>query len=56
MLVFSAVFNLSNNIEVEQTKKMVDQYKKENKDIIQKNRSKLVRKIRPSYRKTVPNW
>ena len=36
------VFNLTNNIEVESTKKMVDNYKKENKDIIQKNKSKMV--------------
>ncbi|XP_053399587.1 CDK-activating kinase assembly factor MAT1-like [Mercenaria mercenaria] len=35
------IYNLANNIDVESTKKMVEQYKKENKDIIQKNRSKL---------------
>jgi len=29
-------------VEVETTKKWVDQYKKENKEIIQKNRSKMV--------------
>ena len=37
-----SVFNLTNNIDVESTKKMVDNYKKENKDFIQKNKSKLV--------------
>lgn len=35
------IYNLANNIDVETTKKMIEQYKKENKDLIQKNRSKL---------------
>ena len=39
---YCTVFNLVNNVEVETTKKWVDQYKKENKEIIQKNRSKMV--------------
>ena len=39
---YFTVFNLVNNVEVETTKKWVDQYKKENKEIIQKNRSKMV--------------
>lgn len=37
------IYNLTNNVDVETTKKMVDQYKKENKESIQKNRSKLSR-------------
>ena len=36
------VFNLANGVEVESTKKMIDQYKKENKELIKKNQSKLV--------------
>lgn len=35
------IYNMTNNIDVENTKKMVEQYKKDNKDLIQKNRSKL---------------
>ncbi|KAL4238814.1 CDK-activating kinase assembly factor MAT1 [Mactra antiquata] len=37
------IFNLANNIDVENTKKMVDQYRKENKEFIQKNRLKMSR-------------
>jgi len=35
------VFNLANNTEVETTKKMIDQYKKDNKEQIRKNHSKM---------------
>lgn len=36
------VFNLANGIEVEMTKEKIEQYKKENQNIITKNRQKLV--------------
>lgn len=39
---FPAVFNLTNNIDVENTKLRMEQYQKENKNIIQKNKAKLV--------------
>lgn len=35
------IFSLANNIDVENTKKLVEQYKKENKEFIQKNRTKM---------------
>ena len=41
---FVAVFNLANGIDVEETKRKVDNYKKENQELIKKNRSKLVKK------------
>jgi len=34
------VFNIANSIDIEGTKKMIDQYKKDNKDIIRKNHTK----------------
>lgn len=37
-----AVFNLASGVEVESTRKMIEQYKKENKEFIKKNQSKLV--------------
>ncbi|XP_005099251.1 CDK-activating kinase assembly factor MAT1 [Aplysia californica] len=37
------VFNLSNQIDVDATKKMIDQYKKDNKDQIRKSQSKMSR-------------
>ena len=40
-LVFT-VFNLANNIDVEETKRMIEQYRKENKDQISKGKTKLV--------------
>lgn len=39
-MIETLVYNLSNNIDVEATKKQIDQYKKENKDIIRKNNMK----------------
>uniref|UniRef100_A0A9J7YRJ4 CDK-activating kinase assembly factor MAT1 n=1 Tax=Cyprinus carpio carpio TaxID=630221 RepID=A0A9J7YRJ4_CYPCA len=37
------VFNLTNNIDVERTKQMMEQYQRDNKDIIQRNKAKLTR-------------
>lgn len=37
-----SVYNLSNHQDVDATKRMIEQYKKENKDQIRKNQSKLV--------------
>ncbi|XP_030628590.1 CDK-activating kinase assembly factor MAT1 isoform X1 [Chanos chanos] len=37
------VFNLTNNIDVENTKQMMEQYQRENRDIIQRNKAKLTR-------------
>ncbi|XP_061751244.1 CDK-activating kinase assembly factor MAT1 isoform X1 [Nerophis ophidion] len=37
------VFNLTNNIEVENTKLRMEQYQRENRDLIQKNKVKLTR-------------
>lgn len=36
------MFNLTNNIDVENTKLRMDQYQKENRDLIQRNKVKLV--------------
>lgn len=41
--VFSnVVYNLTNNIDVEDTKQRMEQYQRENRDLIQKNKAKLV--------------
>ncbi|BFZ07841.1 hypothetical protein BsWGS_10880 [Bradybaena similaris] len=40
-MIETVVFNLCNNLDVDNTKKMIEQYKKENKDQIRKNLSKL---------------
>lgn len=37
------VFNLTNNIDVDNTKQRMDQYQRENRDIIQRNKAKLTR-------------
>ncbi|XP_030070222.1 CDK-activating kinase assembly factor MAT1 isoform X1 [Microcaecilia unicolor] len=37
------VFNLTNNVDVENTKKKMELYQKDNKDVIQKNKIKLTR-------------
>ncbi|XP_055451508.1 CDK-activating kinase assembly factor MAT1 isoform X2 [Psammomys obesus] len=37
------VFNLTNNVDLENTKKKMEIYQKENKDVIQKNKLKLTR-------------
>nr|XP_057947509.1 CDK-activating kinase assembly factor MAT1 [Doryrhamphus excisus]XP_057947510.1 CDK-activating kinase assembly factor MAT1 [Doryrhamphus excisus]XP_057947511.1 CDK-activating kinase assembly factor MAT1 [Doryrhamphus excisus]XP_057947512.1 CDK-activating kinase assembly factor MAT1 [Doryrhamphus excisus] len=37
------VFNLTNNIEVDNTKLRMEQYQRENRDLIQKNKAKLTR-------------
>nr|KAG5700870.1 hypothetical protein BaRGS_012277 [Batillaria attramentaria] len=42
-MVETIIFNLANGTDVEQTRKMIEQYKKENKDLIKKNQSKLSR-------------
>ncbi|KAJ8788334.1 hypothetical protein J1605_000390 [Eschrichtius robustus] len=43
MCFFSdAVFNLTNNVDLDNTKKKMEIYQKENKDVIQKNKLKLV--------------
>lgn len=40
--LFSPVYNLTNNLEVEGTKQIMEAYQRENRDIIQKNKAKLV--------------
>ncbi|KAL3872903.1 hypothetical protein ACJMK2_036082 [Sinanodonta woodiana] len=40
-MVESIIYNLTNNIDVESTKKQIEFYKKDNKDLIKKNKSKL---------------
>lgn len=42
MFTFSPVFNLVNNVDVEETKKKVESHKRENKDQIQHNKFKKV--------------
>ncbi|XP_076443147.1 CDK-activating kinase assembly factor MAT1-like [Babylonia areolata] len=42
-MIETIIFNLTNGVEVESTRRMIEQYKKENKDIIKKNQSKLSR-------------
>ncbi|XP_022380708.1 CDK-activating kinase assembly factor MAT1 isoform X2 [Enhydra lutris kenyoni] len=37
------VFNLTNNVDLDNTKKKMEMYQKENKDVIQKNKLKLTR-------------
>ncbi|CAL1575119.1 unnamed protein product [Knipowitschia caucasica] len=37
------VFNLTNNVDVEDTKLRMEQYQRENRDVIQKNKAKLTR-------------
>lgn len=37
-----AVFNIVNNIDVDETRQMIEQYKRENKDQISKGRNKKV--------------
>lgn len=39
---FLAVFNIVNNIDVDETRQMIEQYKRENKDQINKGRNKKV--------------
>lgn len=36
------VYNLTNNIDMEETKLKMEQYQRENRDIIQRNKAKLV--------------
>lgn len=36
------VFNLANNIDVEMTKQKMEQYQRDNRDVIQRNKAKLV--------------
>lgn len=42
---FSAVYNLANGIDVEETRHRVERYKKENQAQIVKNRDRLVRQL-----------
>lgn len=37
-----AVFNLTNNVDLENTKRKMELYQKDNKEVIQKNKIKLV--------------
>lgn len=37
------VYNLTNNVDVERTKQMMEQYQRENRDVIQRNKAKLTR-------------
>lgn len=40
--VFCLVYNLTNNIDVENTKVRMEQYQRDNRDVIQRNKAKLV--------------
>ncbi|KAK3584577.1 hypothetical protein CHS0354_040278 [Potamilus streckersoni] len=40
-MIESIIYNLTNNIDVETTKRQIESYKKDNKDLIKKNKSKL---------------
>lgn len=40
--VIYAVFNLTNNVDLENTKRKMELYQKDNKEVIQKNKIKLV--------------
>lgn len=42
-MIETIIFNLANGVETESTRKMIEQYKKENKDLIKKNQSKMTR-------------
>ncbi|MBN3270596.1 MAT1 factor, partial [Polyodon spathula] len=42
-LIEEIVYNLTNNVDLENTKQMMEQYQRENKEIIQKNKIKLTR-------------
>ncbi|KAK6183579.1 hypothetical protein SNE40_011033 [Patella caerulea] len=42
-MIETIIYNLANGIDVEDTRRQVDSYKKENKDAIRKNQSKLSR-------------
>ncbi|MGH0185842.1 UNVERIFIED_CONTAM: hypothetical protein FKN15_018991 [Acipenser sinensis] len=42
-LIEEIVYNLTNNMDLENTKQMMEQYQRENKEIIQKNKIKLTR-------------
>lgn len=44
IIFFFLVFNLSNGVDVEETKRKVNHYKKENQTMILKNRERQVRK------------
>ncbi|XP_072532832.1 CDK-activating kinase assembly factor MAT1 [Salminus brasiliensis] len=37
------VYNLTNNVDIESTKQMMEQYQRENRDVIQRNKAKLTR-------------
>lgn len=37
------VYNLTNNVDVERTKQIMEQYQRENRDVIQRNKAKLTR-------------
>ncbi|XP_062850954.1 CDK-activating kinase assembly factor MAT1 [Trichomycterus rosablanca] len=37
------VYNLTNNVDIESTRQMMEQYQRENRDVIQKNKAKLTR-------------
>jgi len=39
---FYIVFNLTNNVDLENTKRKMELYQKDNKEVIQKNKIKLV--------------
>ncbi len=43
LCVLYVVYNLTNNIDAENAKLRMEQYQRENRDIIQKNKAKLVR-------------
>ncbi|MBN3307731.1 MAT1 factor, partial [Amia calva] len=42
-LVEEIIYNLTNNVDVENTKQAMEQYQRENKDVIQRNKVKLTR-------------
>lgn len=42
LMCLLSVFNLSQNIDVDETRRQIEQYKRENQSLIKKNKSKLV--------------
>lgn len=41
-VLLHTVYNLTNNVDVENTKLRMEQYQRENRDVIQRNKAKLV--------------
>jgi ribosomal protein L17 len=53
VIVFDLVFNLVNQVDVEETERKISEYRDINKDIISQNRGKLVRIHRSCSNKSI---